>query len=310
MFESLVYVAGGVLFLSLPLVPAWRELRHPTDATPLAVNQGNAADAKDAMRDALARLAAARLAGVAPAAMVANQLGQSAVAVVDAGRLNQQHDEQGKCVLVTGDGTLDDVFLRVPALWASTLTLSESAVFAGKLAAETEACVAPGAKFRVLQAPRIITGVGAEPAPTLRMTADAVPTGAEWLPLQQRFHAKSDFVVRAGTRAAGLIVAIGHGLVEAGATVDGAIKVGGTLLIEAGALVTGDIVADSVMIEDNCVITGSILANHHVRIGLNCHIGAPGGPATVAATNVLLSPNVTLHGAVLAHHQAEVIHAQ
>ena len=308
MLETAVFVAGSFALLAAPLVPALRELRRPTDETPLMVYHGNAADAKEAVRLAVAAYLAAKAAGESAEDMVARQLGQDQVEVLAAGWLPHRLDRQKRNALCVGSCDIEDAFHEVLSVWAPRINVEGTGAFAGKLAGEF-IHLQHRATVRNVQAPLIQTGSGAPAWAFATETLSlATPEGAKWLDMQKRFQASDCFVVKKNTRAMGLIIGTGDGIVEDGALVAGDIKAQGRLVIGDGVLVTGNVVADHIIVGKNAIIDGSLLAKESITLGHGVRIGSASCPATVAATDITLGKNISIHGAIVAHRQAQVNH--
>lgn len=307
MLEIPLFLAAFAALLTAPLVPALQELRKPTDATPLDVHHGNAADATEALHAGINAYLAGLAAGESAEAMIKRRLGLVGLEVLPAGPVSLNPLVHTRTALGVGPLAVMGECLTLGALWAPSLVVAEKAVFAGKLSAQSTIELRDQCEIKGAQAPRVTTG--ATPASGLRERTDLLaltPVGSEWLVRQQRFQAKGTFHVTDNTRTLGLIIGTSSGVVGKNARVAGSIRCHGHLVIKDGAVVEGNVVADDVTIGRDCIIDGCVIALRRATVGRRSVVGGQTSPASVVATDILLGENVTVYGAVVSHRHTEV----
>lgn len=300
----MLLIAVALLWLTLPLWPAVRELRRPTDDQPLPVNQGNAADAAEPF--ALAH------AGPAPhVTTTTNVEGLAAELGPRDSTVAVQCPAAFRIDSPMGAGARDPGRAHVSHLRAHTLIVAASCD--AELSSPVSITLLPGAELRVAQAPVIV--VGDSPADAQGQAAQrraaALPEsfsdveGATWQPLQGWWHTAADARIRKGERIKGDVLAK-RVVVEEGAVVEGSIKASVDLVLYAHARVSGNCVAPRVRVGLGCEIQGCVVADNTALLAHGCSVGAPDSAASVVATDLEMCPGARVYGGITAHRAARV----
>lgn len=300
----MLLIAVALLWLSLPLWPAIRELRRPTDDQPLPVNQGNAADAAEPFVSAHASVAPCISAAADVASLVA-ELGKrdSAVVVQCPGAFCVDHP--------MGVNTRSPGHAQVSHLRARTLSVASSCD--AELSSPVSITLLAGAELRVAQAPVIVVADLPANVRALAVPPRAAPLpesfsnveGATWQPLQGWWHTPGEARVRKGERIKGDVLAK-RVVVEEGAVVEGSIKASDDLVLYAHARVSGNCVAPRVRVGTGCEIQGCVVADSTALLAHGCSVGTPSSPASVVATDLELCPGARVYGGITAHRAARV----
>lgn len=303
-FTGILFLVAFVGWLTLPLVPALRELHKPTDDKPLEVFQGNRADLVAPVRPVLKALVLERLRGKPlQQARVDAETAEVATYETADGAFTSRY--AGRHVLVLDpEITLDSFPEGVLSINGARVRLGATALMRVPVSADTEICLEPGARAVKLQAPTVRTGT---PLVEPESPADAVcsesghPEDAQWLPLQARWQADGDVRIKAGARTHGALVCRGNLDIAEGAMHTGSVKSDGLVRVAAGACIDGDVVARAVELAPFARITGSVVCRQFVRIHSGARTGTPSVRASVVADEIFIHEGGQAHGTVVGH---------
>jgi hypothetical protein len=314
--QSVIGLALGFAWLSLPLIPAIRELRRPTDAQALNVFQGNAADAQEGLHHLLPAFYAENKLTSESHNAWSTKFASAGARLWTESVLPHKLDP---CLVSHGDLMLEGEMAGCVGAHSRTLTLGHTTRTAARLSARTRAVLTPGCEFQILQAPRI------ESAPRAGVAPNAMPfaafqeylanqsppapgavVGAQHYPMQQWWRARAHAEVPDGVLVSGDIVATGDVRVGCHARVAGSIKSGGQVTLGTGAVVTGNIVASQVRLAPLARAGGSVLAEVEVQLEMASSVGSPDREATVASERIYLEESVVIYGGIFAHKGAMV----
>lgn len=276
-----------ILWMALPFWPAISELRKPTDAKPLNVFQGNAADALEPFRQANGE-AIFEIDLDSPAPWVEKWDGQA-------------------LVRARGAVTLTQVPEQVTHVNANDLHVS--ATTTAKLSALHSVTLDASSAVQFVQAPTIFAGklLGInkqsliKPGLSIGRVEDA-----QWQELQGWWHATGAAHIAEGRFIKGDVLARSLG-VAANAVVDGSIHVDGTVRIEDGAVIKGSVIARSVEIGPNAHVHGCVVADQSVTIKANAIVGTLQAPSSVVATDLTLESGAVIHGGISAHRAVSIV---
>jgi cytoskeletal protein CcmA (bactofilin family) len=323
--------------LLLPMLPALREWRRPSDVQPLAIDEADALDPPF-----LARSFALRLTGAV--ASGATQLGNTAIVACPAagiplpltdaergtGASHRLWYADGDLCMPQGMAFYAEVAakgsLRTAdrgvhkALWAGDalrlgarasvlrwahggeVFVGESCQLAGRVTAERLLVLAPGVRFTLLHAPRVqFLPERERPAAVPAAGDGAALAGVAWDALHLRAICHGPLVVPAGTAWQGDLVCHGQLALGPRCVVDGNLKVRGRLSVGAGCRIDGSVFAEAdIVLDEDCGVRGVLMSETAISLGAGCVVGAPGLPVTVAALRITVGAGVQVHGAVWA----------
>ena len=332
-------IALALAVMLLPMLPALREWRRPSDVQPLVIDEADALDPPFLARSFWTQLAQALRAG-------ASQLGTSELVRVPAGQgdntLVPSADEQAagashRLWYADGDARLPDgiafraevaaagVLATAPhgvyrALWAGNklLLASHSAVLrwahgrevfvgpdcelSGRVTAERRLALSASVGFTLLHAPRVLFLPWAPvPAATPAPAVHMDLPGVSWDAERLRALADGALAVAAGTAWRGDLVCMGDLVLGPRCVVEGSLKARGQLTLGQGCHVSGSVLADQALrLAANCRVRGVVLSATRVELGSGCVIGAPGALVTVTAPQIEVAAGVEVHGALWA----------
>lgn len=301
-----LFFAVVVLFFALPLLPALRELRHPTDAKPLDVFQGNAADAQEPV------LKAKRLLAEKPGILPSELLAATGTMVLPEsfGRL-PRHTLGATSVLTAGSLALREVSQDLIALSARDMTLLSGARVEQALHCEGRATLQNDVVLRMLQAADIVVGSEAQeprevaqPAPLAQRGA---VQGATWHELQGWWHSSAGASIAPNAVIEGDVIVAQDLLVGEGAVVTGSIKAGGCVTLDGKAQVLGNCVARDVHIGQQACVVGSVVADESVLARAGAQVGLVDKKASVVAKTISLYRGTRIFGGITAHAFARTI---
>ena len=328
------------LVMVLPMAPALREWRHPSDASPLHIDNEDALDPFFLARDFTARLSAAIAGGQ-------RHLGPKAIALVpktgdwplSAAEASQGCSSRiwhcsGSAVLPAGVRFLAEVAARdglrsadagtCHALWTGgrlqvgaqstvlrwahgqEVDVGAGCHLAGRVSADRVITLSGDSTFSLLHAP-LVQFEPAMPRPSARLLprlADAestLPRHVRWDPTAGRGSSDETILVEGRRGWRGDLVSRGDIVLGARCRVEGSLKARGSIRIEAGCVVGGSLVAEgAIELGPDTAVLGSVVSERSVVLGAGCVVGAPGRPATVAAPNIDVGPSVLVHGTLWA----------
>lgn len=339
-------VALVLLVVTLPMLPALREWRWPSDVQPLVIDETDALDPPFLARSFAARLAEAVQAG-------ASHLGESALVRVapacadalllpsdaerTAGASHRLWSAAGDVCLpagiafyaeVSAAGTLQTATHGVyRALWAGQrlVLAARSAVLrwahgqdvvvagdcdlAGRVTADRQLALAAGTRFTLLHAP-CVRFLPLAPL-ALQPVHDSVELqGVSWDARRQRALASASLVVADDTAWRGDLVCHGDLTLGQRCVVDGSLKARGQITLGPGCRVSGSVFADkAVQLGTRCTVRGVLVSETRIGIASACVIGAPGALATVSAPQIEVASGAVVHGTLWASEQGRCVAA-
>lgn len=296
--EATLFIAAMFLWLGAPVLPALRQYKKAALA-PLYVPAGNKLDASAGLSGAIAAISRGDFSTPV-----------DGVSVSRSRRFDDTCPLRGK-VACESDTSVSGTQNAFEVAWAPRFKLEADAVVHGALTASQRISVAPGARFRVLQAPKIFFE-GPVGDLSARRPEDVAtpgsPEGAVFLKAQGWWHATGDVLVREDLRVEGDIVASGSVFIRRGACVHGSIKARRTILVSEAASVHGSVTANRIELSQDVEISGCVLAEDAVVLGRGCRIGLAGAPTTISAERVQAHPGVEVRGGICAHAHGEALH--
>ena len=84
----------------------------------------------------------------------------------------------------------------------------------------------------------------------------------------------------------------------------GSLKSKGTIILKRGAIVSGNIVAQDIILSEDCFVAGSILAGKTLSIGARCAVGGASS-VYLRATRLSVAPSASIHGFCAQKHPFE-----
>jgi hypothetical protein len=334
-------LTGSLLLALLLLVmaPALRELRWPTDVTPLNVphDHDNAAERfalqyrarlEQAMQGPLAAMTqqldaddwAARqgLQWCAPG----EQVETSTRPLVGAGNLLLAPDTRhAHEVYAVGDlrlapgasarAAFADRDLQLDAgasveRWAHAraVSLASQSKVGARVTAEQFIRLAPGARFVRACAPTIeVAGAAAAPplpAPTERQRFAGAP-GAHFDVRGGRWVVDGDLHLPAGTEVDGDLIVRGDARLASGCRIRGSLKVHGRLRLGEACVIDGAcVVVGAVDVGAAASVAGPLVGEGRVLIGRDATIGRVDSHTSVNGRVIALKPGATVHGSIWA----------
>lgn len=277
--NSALLLSGAFAWLALPLLPALRELKTPSDAKGLAVHQGNAADLKE-------QILSQPPGQLSELPETCGQVSASSEALANWVRAERQLDVRGLPSHVKG--------VHAPRL--ELQAFKTSAMFSADHAVR----VAPGFVGQVIQAPYVCVGdaVAATPGDA-RLEADQMP-GATFCPDQAWWYGSGDIVIPRDTTVRGDVVCRAAVTLREGARVEGSIKADGPVRLHPHSEVTGNVVAQAALLGWSSTVRGSVVCEGTVCLTTASSVGSDHRPASVVAQHITLSQGCQVYGAVRA----------
>lgn len=340
-----LFVAAGSLFL-LPLIPAFLELQHKTDAQPLSVIQKHAGDIRyfaDSFRGYIKELEPAlhesastgeTLTGTLPDATEYMVLGSG----VEGLRLPfRQHDEI--CPVLIAAAT----DLSLPANTTFSKDIYSGGRFLGGEKSKYRAILGEkevqlGANSHVMRwvhaVGEFVADSGCElrgrvssehgiqlhhgcsfqrlNAPRIEFGGDATPelnvTAAQESPVPTRLLHDGDFEIPPNESFHGNLVVRGILRVGSGATVRGSIKGDAGVVVESGAVIAGSLISSGPMqIGPGCAVHGPVIAETSLVLKSGSRCGSATDPTTVSAPWIQVEEGVAVFGTLWARERGEVL---
>lgn len=331
----LLLAATLLAWVSVPLIPALLELRHPRDADPLAGVGRDAGSLFYFANSFLQRATAEGLLGPAvperlsdgtpvrvhgAASPLATQRAafRDVVVVTDptpfpagtvlAGEVVAQQSMPGTPeMIVRALLGMRDVELGANSTvlrWVhakGVLEAKEGTQLMGRATSDRTIILSAGVTFQRIEADTVLVAGGEPPLvpPPVRGRTAWTPRGG--VALGERYwRVQGDVEIPAGAELDGSLVATGSILVGAGALVRGSLKAQEVMVVCRGAEVDGALSAwQGIGIEAGARVHGPVIAEEDITIEA-ATVGVPGGRTTVVGHTVVLAPGATLHGAVMA----------
>ena len=325
-----------LLWMSVPLIPAFSELIRPRDAAPLDAVGNDAGDLTYFAESFLARATAEGLLGPTiprylsdDTQVLVHSTGQliapdkkvlSDVAVIVDGAAIPDGTELLSETLarVTLHGSagstyrallgMRDVYLGPGSTvlrWvhaAGRLEVAENCHLFGRATANRQIVLSTGVAFDRLESDVVrVTDVETAPTPIL-------PTGAfeRFIPRKATemgpnyWRVLDDVNIPAGNILSGSLIASGSIVVGDGARLSGSIKSHEEIVVRTGAVIAGSISArGTVTIEAGGRVIGPVISET-AKVVEAAIVGEPGKRTTITAPTIRLMPGATIHGAVMA----------
>jgi cytoskeletal protein CcmA (bactofilin family) len=342
MMLGLLLVLSLSVFV-LPLLPALREWRKPSDVVPLKIDETDALDPPylahsfSSMLDSAVAAGASHLGGseIVHIAREASAQGLPLQqAELAAARSDRLWHIEGDVQLPVGMGFYAEVSasgaLRTAqgnlyrALWSGgvanlsshttvlrwvhgqELHVATGCHLAGRATAQHVLTLASGVDFMLLHAPRIVFGTSNLPQPN-HAEPDAQPCVAMdgWSnTAARRVFTRFDLHVDARRSWSDDMVCLADLALGAYCQAGGSLKARGDLYLGQGCRVNGSVVAEgAIHLGPDCVVLGPVVSEMSIVVGSGCTIGSPGKPATVAAPQIQVANGATVYGTVWAEEK-------
>lgn len=331
----LLILAGTLLWIMIPFVPALLELFYPRDAAPLVavgndtgmltffagsftahvVGEGllgealpkqlrdgsvvrthSATSPLAASRDAISEMVVLIDDTVLPDGM---QLSSECLArtAFRGGSNSSFRAVLGMSSVTLGAGTTVQRWVHASGI----LLASRGSRLLGRATSDAVIQLEESVQFDRLDAPTVRVG-SAETMAMLLLPSSAyepfIPEGAHSLG-PSYWRVTGDFVVPAGRSLSGSLIVRGNLLVSDGACIEGAVKAHGTVHIARNVVLKGAVAARGrITIEDGARLTGPIISESEIVVGAAV-VGSLAERCTVTAPRVHLQTGATVHGAVM-----------
>lgn len=287
--------------LSVPLYPAWKELKQPQDAKSLAVPRGNLADPSNDIAEWLPQFWDG--ADTAPPAGVS-------VLPSETTHLSKASTPAADHWVHRGVALFLDAPAQAKILHAKKLFVEASTP--AWLHAKEIAQLKEGVTLQRVQAPSILTGFStprntgdsharaAQPTTAKSLDATVDSTGSRW-------GLRKPTVVASRSKVVADLVAQKDLRIGAGSVILGGIKGYETVYLEPDTWVLGNIVARNIHIAQHCYVGGAVLAEEHLTIAERCCFGDPERPTTISADTVDIQAHSEVYGALLSRNRISVL---
>jgi hypothetical protein len=187
------------------------------------------------------------------------------------------------------------------------LSVGAGSLLRGRVSSDSVVRLGTGTTFERIGAPVIAAGSEQEPPP-------APPAAPKtWRPTEGRrvgdhWRVEGDLVIPEGVLVKGSLVVAGTLELGVGAIVAGSLKAHRDIVLGSEAQVQGSVVSRTrVELGQAAWVGGSVIAERDVQLGRDAVVGAPGQPATVAATDVRLLAGATVYGQISARREARTV---
>jgi hypothetical protein len=329
-------LGGMLLWLALPLIPAFMELLWPRDAAPLNAVGNDAGNLTYFAESFTARANREGLLGtmVPPrltdgSAVIAHSQAQplpagrkavkDLVVLMDTEPVPPGTEFASECLArltvrgserVTYRALLGQRDVQLGARstvlrWVHArgrLDVAEGCQLLGRATADRSIVLSPGVAFDRLESDVVrVSGVEA-------VEAAVMPTGAYEMFVPKKatslgthyWRTQENLLVPAGAALIGSVISTAAIVVDQGARVTGSLKAHGDLRICAGSVVVGSIAARGrITIERGAKVSGPIISETAIVLEAAV-IGGPGSRTTVTAPIIRMYPGATVYGAVMA----------
>jgi hypothetical protein len=290
--HSLSFLLFALAFFCIPLIPAFRELRHPTDGLGLAVTTGNDADASDAVQSLLT-----------PAGHVRSNLTPLELAAVSAAFVGSPESTTARHLLSSETLTLaqDE---RAESVTAPEVIVKSDVVAPARISAPVRVQVGVGVSLQMVQSAKIEVGevtdeMHAWSSPSTPTCYDEL-VGATHYPEARWWRKDGDVTVLESTNIDGNIIAQGNVVVGKNARVHGSIKAQGSVTLAESAFVHGNVLGHDVCLHTGARVQGSVIAQGELVCGGHTVIGTPQYPASLLADTAVLHAPVLVYGGITA----------
>ena len=302
---GLAWLLLTALVFSLPLWPAFAELRRRRDAQPIAIDSEDSGETEYRIKLLAPRLPLLRELRGAPDWQVGGGHVLPGGTHLAAARSDGPVTLDGGAsadVLITEQTLTLGAGSGVAQLAHAARIVSRGPVHLdGRTSADTLVVLAAGSHVFRVAAPCIVTApLTAAPSPAAALPAaplSAVPRRHE-----------GDFRLEAGQRLSDNLVVTGDITLGEGAELRGHVKAHGSIELARGARVTGALFAkrDIRCAGDNCVL-GPISAVKTVVLGAGTQAGSPSVPCSVSGWQIELGPAVAVFGTLASVDGCEVL---
>jgi predicted acyltransferase (DUF342 family) len=340
---ALSAVTGGLV--SLPLVPAIREVIHRKDAAPIPVRRddGHIGNFAASFRRYIAPLQSEFAECVAQQTIAETKLpdGSCALLVGKGGDYTFSEKRSERLVLFGKPTHLgDDLFFAQDVFAGAVLDsgtknifralLSEGDIFLdensrvlrwlhadgavvagrnthlyGRCSAKKLIYLSSGCRFERVHAPAIVIGVHAHGLHEIPISKAAPAMTFKRSHGRSRIH--GDLHLGAGEMFLGDIVATGSIRIERETQIVGSAKGNGDVELCEQARIDGSVISSGTLrIAANCVLKGPVLAEKEIVLGANTRIGTPDSLTTINAPVIRVAPGCVIHGTLWARHQGRV----
>lgn len=297
------FLGGSLVLLALPFVPALREWRRPTDATPLPVPSHEEAPEQIARH---LRMEMTGEAGPGDGKPIEVQMsgGRAVYAPHDfhagAGSSFMQLMAGGDVDLGPGSEVLESAHAD------GVLRLREGSTALRRIFSRTAIELERGCCFERLEAPLVRfggTGAEVEPRPPAALLA------GDWSKIagaQRRngvlVRVQGDCVLASMQHYEGSLVVQGDLCLEWDTVLRGDVKVTGDVLLQSGARVHGAVICDGdIRLLHGAGADGPVVCTSDVLLSAGSTIGSRAVPTTLSARGVIAETGAVAHGVVWAH---------
>lgn len=333
MTAALVLLLATLAVVTLPLLPALREWRRPSDVTPLPIDEADALEPDYLARRFAQRIDHALKQGV-------GQVGDTPLSNLPrssqwpAGTLTKKEQRTGRseriwyspgdAVLPQGLHGLAEIAARgllraagghtyrallaggrlllPPRVrvmrWAHgrSVVVGDQCRLSARISADELILLGRNVSFSLLHAPAICFA-GLLPADAQGSLAGI--EGVTWVDGDSVARVDGPLTVPALRHWQGDLAVAGHVSLGEGCVARGSIQAAGMISLGAGALVTGALTTPGeIYLAPGVQVRASIVSESAVVLGPGCVIGVPGAHATVRAPRVDIGKGVIVHGRV------------
>lgn len=279
-----LWLGATMLVLGMPLWPAWREVRRPSDVTPLPVPSGLAVGGEGLQ---------GQEAGPRPesaASQVADEL------TLRSGDRRREVDHGGDVTVEAG--------ARIDSALRARHVRSHGARLPHTVSATIAIDLGAGSRFGVLCAPVIRTEVRGPDHPR----EDKLEPSRADAPSRPRHCHAGDFELPASTTLVADLVVQGALTLGQDAILVGNVKVHGDARLLVGAALDGALFAQgSVHCHGRNRLSGPLAAGRCVWLGADCVVGNACAAGSVSAWEVRLEHDVTVFGRITCVETGEAL---
>lgn len=334
----LLFVAGVLLLLSLPLLPAVVELVRKSDVTSLGINRLHTGSANVFAENYRKYLEGHGLTGQLPdywnsrlsawsplldKTVEEEVLSASGLVipadfsflkeVYCAGDVETRGSVILRSILAEGDLCLGEQNSVVRWASARNILVGRNCTLFGRLVAQDELCFAGPASFQRIQAAVIRLG-----PPWQQITPMGPYREFDSMALQRTVFCNEDIqrvVVEGNLSLPDHCLLRGHLVVHGtlkighGCYIQGSVKASGNVHVGNGVIVEGAMVSDmSVSCLNDCRLQGPVVAERFVYVGSRTVLGSPDSPTSISSSAIRLKLPMLVYGTVWARSRGAVRH--
>lgn len=184
------------------------------------------------------------------------------------------------------------------------LEVQNQSELSGRTSSDTAVELGAGITFERIGAPIIATAGRAAPAPSGRIVENrpapwSLP--AESRPVGDHIRVSGELNVPSAVTLDRHLVVDGSFRLGQDGQVLGSVKAHGDATLDRRSRVDGSLVSRrGIIIREECLVAGPVVAEESVEIGDGTTIGSPDAPTTVTAPSIMLGRGVTIYGQVVA----------